>query len=309
MVRMGPFDFTIIDHNGDPLKEYPDPEPTSKDHHSFVSVYVQTPPPDEPQTFEIQIEPVLPVDLTTLNTKGYDFFATFDGVENQLGTRLSESNILKGDLTTYIDTFDVHLEDGTFQGRELSFGAVSTTDDAKEVAPGTVDKDQFGTIVVDMWGVIRTYYDLKDRKGDPEEGCLNVSKVHESDVKATAASHSVRQGDITIEGITVQDRASDYGPTCRTVQFKYRSEAALRTLWVIPPIMPEGSKGTKGDPISIDDSDTELDIDKTDSEPQVQKKSFAAGIKRERSDSTNEKGSRKRHPILGERPVNQEAPL
>ncbi|RPA81123.1 hypothetical protein BJ508DRAFT_326734 [Ascobolus immersus RN42] len=244
MVQNGLFSFIVHNRRGEPLPEYPDLEAGPLDRRGPISCtsYIQTPPEDEDQSFSIRISAIQASGVTTVDPEKQEFFAIFDGVDDPLGWSLNQ------DLTLKIDNFSQkNTETGRFDGKRLKF-----------------NKDELGTIVIEVIEVLATHpYDDDPHKYDIGAWSLTkLNVVHEKDLKASFASHSISLGETVDKGIRPTQTA-EYGRVLQRIKFKYRSKAALQAIGhgVVPvnslPVKQKAKAKARPEIIVIEDGENQ----------------------------------------------------
>ncbi|RPA82440.1 hypothetical protein BJ508DRAFT_414093 [Ascobolus immersus RN42] len=236
---------------------YPDAEPPST-----TTVYVELPPPHEPQSFSVDITPTTPFDFT--RTLGYKCWLSVDGVKNNLGHGIRTGNHEYGTSIRGMELRDA--ETGALVTRECTFRPVETTDDSEEAA--VIDKDdaaKLGCIQIEirpyLWTTPESDERFNGRIQDPtkyhtQDALLGGGKVHEKALKGSSSSHRASLGRVLRQvhshrSMNVVSKQATY------VRFLYRSRASLQSLGIIPadPIIRASPLIRPGEIITIDSDD------------------------------------------------------
>lgn len=215
MVRNRLFEIIVVDSNGVPLPEYPDPD-AAKNPDNLTSCYIEVPPPDKDQSFWIKITTIKPLHTVKSNKKGYHFFPTYDGVEDWAPAEISGADInRKQQLSLEIKTFKMKPEIkeknpkkpmrtdmrewleitvSELEGRKMIFCPLRWTEINSEITSGIMSKETLGCIDVKIRKIkteMYNDYSLEYHRRTVGMLCRELGVISVRDHEGTTATHTV----------------------------------------------------------------------------------------------------------------------
>ncbi|RPA83466.1 hypothetical protein BJ508DRAFT_375014 [Ascobolus immersus RN42] len=245
------FTVQVLCADGTPLRTYPCRHLDEPEELNTTTVYIETPPSDQDQTFSVKVEPIKPIDYTL--TRGYAFRLHVDGFSQSFFVRnrgdVPERASMKGNIKESITVPDKQ-NPSTFTEHKMKFSPLDFVSDQDEADSwnmnvamnseigglGGTCLDNVGSIKVEVREIESTGSVVKMPRKTGVPSITDKRMVYEGDkkVKGRGVSHgvslttSVRKGEY-------RSHISTYPQVLGTVIFHYRSRRALIALGIIDP--------------------------------------------------------------------------
>ncbi|RPA81122.1 hypothetical protein BJ508DRAFT_326733 [Ascobolus immersus RN42] len=168
MVRLGNFEFSIIDDHDTKYLEYSDPSP-NPDPTSFASCYIESPLRNASKRFRIKVQAIKPLDYNLTNGYGFSIFC--DGREDLYTWVISTPKLFEIFKSVIIDAYCVKdRATGNYSGKKLQFNPLQSTDSGDDA--GYVNAEMLGTIEISIGEISGIY--LVDDDDIEQEGGLQL---------------------------------------------------------------------------------------------------------------------------------------